>query len=202
MRKIGFFWEMNAGQCFRIQRKAWMDSGYLFMCQSTEAFGNISHMLYVKVSNDPDSGDMITPLQSRDFTALCGVYNAPDNLGNPYPCEPIDLDPLVLRDTWSDTNMAAVNEQAKNLEGAVKGLETVGLGWTSEKIDVSVDALLAALQVQARSPDKFMTVTDLSVTAEAGGLKRRSNAQIRHCRCICRKVCTLHSYLEIRALLL
>merc|ERR1719488_195805 len=75
-RKIGFFWEMNSGKVFRIQRNAWMEGGYMFMRQSTEAFGRISHVLYVKVSNDPESGPR-PQLQSRDYTALAGVYNAP-----------------------------------------------------------------------------------------------------------------------------
>ena len=44
-RKIGIFWEMISGKCFRIQRSAWFDSGYMFMRQSTEAFGRISHIL-------------------------------------------------------------------------------------------------------------------------------------------------------------
>jgi len=67
--KVGFFYEMTSGNCFRIQRRAFWDSGYLFMRQSTEAFGKISHVLYVKVSNDPES-EKLPDLQSRDFTAL------------------------------------------------------------------------------------------------------------------------------------
>ena len=31
-------------------------------------------------------------LQSRAFAALAGFFYAPDNLGNPYPCQPVDLD--------------------------------------------------------------------------------------------------------------
>ena len=48
-RKIGFFWDMTSRKCFRIQRNAWFDSGYMFMRQSTKAFGRISHNFYVKV---------------------------------------------------------------------------------------------------------------------------------------------------------
>merc|ERR1712137_572085 len=122
-RKIGFFWEMNSGKVFRIQRNAWMQGGYMFMRQSTEAFGRISHVLYVKVSNDPESGPR-PALQSRDFTALAGVYNAPDNLGKHYPCTPIDLDAPVQRDTWMDTNVDIVTAQQQAIASQVDGKAT------------------------------------------------------------------------------
>ena len=41
--KIGFFWEMTSRKCFPIQHNAWFDSGNMFVRQSTEAFGRISH---------------------------------------------------------------------------------------------------------------------------------------------------------------
>jgi len=48
---VGFFYEMTSGNCFRIQRKAFFDSGYLFMRQSTEAFGKVSHVFYVPLGS-------------------------------------------------------------------------------------------------------------------------------------------------------
>merc|ERR1739844_798039 len=77
-RKIGFFWEMDSGRCFRIERRAFERNGLMIMRQTTEFDGNISFVFYVKVSNDPESQPI--PLQSRDFTALAGHDNVPDNL--------------------------------------------------------------------------------------------------------------------------
>merc|ERR1712194_36306 len=54
-RKIGFFWEMDSGKCFRIERRAFPAGPYTFMRQSTEVAGKISFGLYGKVSNDPES---------------------------------------------------------------------------------------------------------------------------------------------------
>jgi muconolactone delta-isomerase len=101
-RKIGFFWEMDSGKCFRIERRAFERNGIMFLRQATEVAGKISFVFYVKVSNDPES--QIIPVQSRDFTALAGHDNVPDNLGNPYPCTAKDLDFPVKRDTWLDKN--------------------------------------------------------------------------------------------------
>merc|ERR1712214_199136 len=101
-RKIGFFWEMESGKCFRIERRAFQAGPYTILRQSTEVAGKISFIFYVKVSNDPES--QIIPVQSRDFTALAGHDNAPDNLGKPYPCTAKDLDFPVKRDTWLDKN--------------------------------------------------------------------------------------------------
>merc|ERR1712129_342218 len=56
----------------------------------TEVAGKISFVLYVKVSNDPESAPI--PVQSRDFTALAGRDNVCTNLGKPYPCIAKDLD--------------------------------------------------------------------------------------------------------------
>merc|ERR1712086_1057796 len=89
-RKIGFFWEMDSGKCFRIERRAFPAGPYTFMRQSTEVAGKISFVLYVKVSNDPESAPI--PVQSRDFTALAGRDNVCTNLGKPYPCIAKDLD--------------------------------------------------------------------------------------------------------------
>jgi len=171
--KVGFFYEMTSGNCFRIQRKAFWDSGYLFMRQSTEAFGKVSHVFYVKVSNDAES-EKLPDLQSRDFTALAGRMNVPDNLGNPYPCEPLDLDAPVKRDTWTDENRDKVEAQSKSISDAVDGLEdkVVGYGWSTGAIEVSVDALWEALTVKAREPKKFMEVTDVKISDEDGFLLR------------------------------
>jgi hypothetical protein len=175
-RKIGFFWEMTSGKCFRIQRNAWLDSGYMFMRQSTEAFGRISHIFYVKVDSDPEV-DSRPALQSRDFTALAGVFNAPDNLGNPYPCQPVDLDAPVERDTWMDQNKEVVAQQAAAIGKSVQDLEKetqqqVNLGWTSDTVNVHVDALWEALNMKARSPEKFMDVSDVIVSDADGYLSR------------------------------
>ena len=67
-RKIGFVWEMDTGKCFGIERRAVTAGPYTFMRQSIEVAGMISVVLYVKVSNDPESAPI--PVQSRDFTAL------------------------------------------------------------------------------------------------------------------------------------
>jgi len=64
--------------------------------------GTISFVLYVKVSNDPESQPI--PVQSRDYTALAGMDNTPTNMGKPYPCTGKDLDYPKKRDTWLDTN--------------------------------------------------------------------------------------------------
>jgi len=101
-RKIGFFWEMESGKCFRIERRAFPAGPYTFMRQSTEVGGKISFVMYVKVSNDPESKPI--PLQSRDYTALAGRDNVCTNLGKPYPCTAKDLDYPKKRDTWLDDN--------------------------------------------------------------------------------------------------
>merc|ERR1712127_308778 len=112
-RKIGFFWEMESGKCFRTERRAFPAGKYTFMRQSTEVGGKISFVLYVKVSNDP--GSMPIPVQSRDYTALAGHDNVPDNLGKPYKCTAKDLDFPTKRDTWMDKN----EEEMKKQRGVV-----------------------------------------------------------------------------------
>merc|ERR1712127_870941 len=128
-RKIGFFWEMNSGKCFRIERRAFPAGPYTFMRQSTEVAGKISFVLYVKVSSDPGSKPI--PVQSRDYTALAGVDNAPDNLGKPYKCTAKDLDYPKKRDTWLDTNKEAMLDQRDKVADAFaqvceKGFEVGG----------------------------------------------------------------------------
>ena len=45
---------MASGKSFRIQRNAWLDNGHMFMRQSTEGFGRIPCIFYVKVDSDPE----------------------------------------------------------------------------------------------------------------------------------------------------
>merc|ERR1712242_590630 len=101
-RKIGFFWEMNSGKCFRIERRAFQAGPYTILRQSTEVAGKISFVFYIKVCNDPESKPI--PVQSRDYTALAGCDNVCTNLGKPYPCTAKDLDYPKKRDTWLDQN--------------------------------------------------------------------------------------------------
>jgi len=115
-RKIGFFWEMDSGKCFRIERRAFERDGLMVLRQATEVKGKIAFVFYIKVSNDPESN--IIPVQSRDFTALAGHDNALDNLGNPYPCIAKDLDFPVKRDTWLDKNEKQMLKQRDMVGGA------------------------------------------------------------------------------------
>merc|ERR1712129_650236 len=73
-------------------------------------------VFYVKVSNDPGSKPI--PVQSRDYTALAGIDNAPDNLGKPYRCQAKDLDFPKKRDTWLDTNKEAMLDQRDKVDVA------------------------------------------------------------------------------------
>merc|ERR1711963_973077 len=114
-RKIGFFWEMDSGRCFRIERRAFPVGPYMYLRQATEVNGKISFVFYVKVSNDPGSKPI--PVQSRDYTALAGCDNVCDNLGNPYPCTAKDLDYPVKRDTWLDQNEKEMLYQRKLVAG-------------------------------------------------------------------------------------
>merc|ERR1711963_1272807 len=130
-RKIGFFWEMDSGKCFRIERRAYPVGPYMFLRQATEVGGKLSFVFYIKVSNDPESKPI--PVQSRDYTALAGQDNAPDNLGNPYPCIAKDLDYPKKRDTWLDTNKEAMLDQRDQVGVAFanvceKGFEVSGDG--------------------------------------------------------------------------
>merc|ERR1712032_895535 len=59
----------------------------------------------------------IIPVQSRDYTALAGHDNAPDNLGKPYPCTAKDLDYPVKRDTWLEQNKIEMEKQ-RNMVGS------------------------------------------------------------------------------------
>merc|ERR1712045_176089 len=128
-RKIGFFWEMESGKCFRIERRAFPAGPYTFLRQSTEVNGKISFVFYIKVNHDPES--QIIPVQSRCYTALAGMDNTPDNLGRPYPCTGKDLDYPKARDTWLDTNKEAMEDQKKQVAVAFaqvceKGFEVGG----------------------------------------------------------------------------
>merc|ERR1739838_376553 len=118
-RKIGFFWEMDSGKCFRIERRAFERNGLMIMRQTTEFDGKISFVFYVKVSNDPESQPI--PLQSRDYTALAGRDNVCTNLGKPYPCTAKDLDYPKKRDTWLDKNEDQMAVQEKLVGQTFKG---------------------------------------------------------------------------------
>merc|ERR1712038_1471482 len=128
-RKIGFFWEMNSGKCFRIERRAYPVGPYMVLRQSTEVAGKISFVFYVKVDNDPGSKPI--PVQSRCYTALAGQDNVCTNLGKPYPCIAKDLDFPKKRDAWMDDNKAAMLDQRDQVDTAFadvceKGFEVTG----------------------------------------------------------------------------
>jgi hypothetical protein len=118
-RKIGFFWEMNSGKCFRLERRAFQAGAFTFLRQATEVAGKVSFIFYVKVSNDPESAPI--PLQSRDYTALAGRNNVCTNLGKPYPCTAKDLDYPKKRDTWLDKNKDQMEVQEKLVGQTFKG---------------------------------------------------------------------------------
>lgn len=173
-RKIGFFWEMESGRCFRIERRAFPAGPYMFLRQSTEVNGKISFVFYVKVDDDPGSAPI--PLQSRDYTALAGQNNCPDNLGNPYPCIGKDLDYPVKRDTWMDQNEKEMLVQRKLVAktfARISEQEHVGMGWTSNALeDVTVDGIWEALVYKARNPQEVMDVSDVVVQDRKGFLWR------------------------------
>merc|ERR1719361_426178 len=141
-RKIGFFWEMESGRCFRIERRAFPAGPYMFLRQATEVNGKISFVFYVKVDDDP--GSQPIPVQSRDYTALAGCDNVADNLGNPYPCTAKDLDYPIKRDTWLDQNEKEMLYQRKLVAGTfakISEQEFVGMGYSSKEItEVGIDA--------------------------------------------------------------
>jgi len=94
---VGFFWSMELGRCLRIERRIVKSDGFTFLRQATEIKkGLIVFSFLVKVSNHPSSTPY--PVQSRDYTALAGAKKVWDTAGNVYPCDGVDLDPLVLRD--------------------------------------------------------------------------------------------------------
>ena len=114
-------------------------------CVSPRRLLDEFHTIFnVNVDSDPEV-DSRPALQSRDFTALAGVFNAPDNLGKPCPCQPVDLDAHVERNTWMDQNKEVVAQQAALIEKSVQELDKekqqVGLGWTSDIVNVHVDAM-------------------------------------------------------------
>jgi len=148
-RKIGFFWEMESGRCFRIERRAFERNGVMIMRQATEVAGKISFVFYVKVSNDPES-EIIT-LQSRDFTALAGHDMAPDNLGKPYLCTAKDLDFPVKRDTWMDKNEAEMKKQRGIVDAAFAHVCDNGF----EAHDNAVGGPVNAAHVEALGKEHF-----------------------------------------------
>merc|ERR1712241_1505589 len=148
-RKIGFFWEMDSGRCFRIERRAFERNGLMIMRQTTEIAGKISFVFYVKGSNDPESE--IIPLQSRDYTALAGHDMAPDNLGRPYLCTAKDLDFPVKRDTWMDKNEAEMKKQRGIVDAAFAHVCDNGF----EAHDNAVGGPLNAAHVEALGKEHF-----------------------------------------------
>ena len=82
---------------------------YKFKRQSTEAFGRISHVLFLKVDSDPE------------VIAFAGVFNALDHLGNPFSCLPGRLGRPVQRDTWLDQNKEVVAQCSDRKIGASFG---------------------------------------------------------------------------------
>jgi len=192
-RKIGFFWEMGSGRNFRIERRAFPRGGYMFLRQATEVNGKISFVFYVKVDDDPGSAPI--PLQSRDYTALAGMNNTKDNLGNVYPCTGKDLDYPKKRDTWLDTNKKEMLKQRKIVAktfARVSTQEHVGMGWTCDPklLDgVTIDSLWEALAYKARNPQEFMDVDHVATQERAGFLwrsmmvKSSGNVVIEHIYC-------------------
>merc|ERR1712242_315824 len=158
-RKIGFFWEMESGKCFRIERRAFPAGPYTFMRQSTEVGGKVSFVLYVKVSNDPESKPI--PLQSRDYTALAGRDNVCTNLGKPYPCIAKDLDYPKKRDTWLDQNEKEMIRQ----RGLVSSTPVGGLNLT-----LSSHPLTETLRLGLVSQFRWLRMT------QSHGVKPRFNS--------------------------
>lgn len=89
---VGFFYAMEKGLCFRIERRLVKAGKYTFLRQSNEFMGRVMNTFFVRV--DEDSGSTPAPVVSRDYTCLCGKDNVPTNTGVPYPCQGVDLDPL------------------------------------------------------------------------------------------------------------
>ena len=82
-------------------------------------------------------------------------------IGNPNPCHPVDLDAPVER------NEEVVSQRAAEIGKSVHDLEKetqqlVHLGWTSDVVNVHVDVWWVALEMKARSPEKFMDDVFLS----------------------------------------
>merc|ERR1719220_1006181 len=148
-RKIGFFWEMDSGRCFRIERRAFERNGYMILRQATEVGGKISFVFYIKVNQDPESQPI--PVQSRDYTALAGHDNVPDNLGKPYPCTAKDLDYPTKRDTWLDKNEAEMNKQKTLVASAFANVCDNGF----EVHDNPVGGALSAAHVEALGKEHF-----------------------------------------------
>merc|ERR1719189_915853 len=148
-RKIGFFWEMDSGRCFRIERRAFERNGYMYLRQATEVNGKLSFVFYIKVNQDPESQPI--PVQSRDYTALAGHDNVPDNLGKPYPCTAKDLDYPTKRDTWLDKNEAEMQKQKTLVASAFANVCDNGF----EVHDNPVGGALSAAHVEALGKEHF-----------------------------------------------
>ena len=147
-RKIGFFWKLcpasvsASNACIREKRP-------MIMRQSTEFDGKISFVFYVKVSNDPESKPI--PLQSRDFTALAGHDNVPDNLGKPYSCTAKDLDFPTKRDTWMDKNEEEMKKQRGMVHAAFANVCDNGF----EVHDNEKGGALSAAHVESLGAEHF-----------------------------------------------
>jgi len=148
-RKIGFFWEMDSGRCFRIERRAFERNGYMILRQATEVGGKISFVFYIKVNQDPESQPI--PVQSRDYTALAGHDNVTDNLGKPYPCTAKDLDYPTKRDTWLDKNETEMQKQKGLVAAAFANVCDNGF----EAHDNPVGGALSAAHVEALGKEHF-----------------------------------------------
>jgi hypothetical protein len=81
--------------------------------------------------------------------------------------EPNTIQIDVTREMGKDD---VARKAAALLDSVLK--RNVGLGWSSQTLDVNIDALWAALDVKARSPEKFMDVTSVTVSDEDGFLLR------------------------------
>ena len=76
-----------------------------------------------------------------------------------------------------DQNTEVVAQQAASIgkirqELEKKEQQLVYLGWNSDYVNVPVDALWKVVNMKARSPEKFMDVSDLNVSDEDGSLSR------------------------------
>ena len=61
-------------------------------------------------------------------------------------------------------------EDGKSVHDLEKENQLVHLGWTSDILNMHVDVLWEELETKARSPEKFMDVSDVKVSAEDGFL--------------------------------
>lgn len=105
---VGFFYDINSGLCFRIERRLIKKGKYTFLRQANEFMGRKSFVFFVRVNED--SGSTPAKLQSRDYTCLAGQDNVKNNLGDVYPCIAKDLDYPTKRDhVDNDTEENQIN---------------------------------------------------------------------------------------------